>query len=200
MGTRVVKRARSSRDTPYRAARHHPCLRSSAGQSAGFRNRGPQVQVLPETQRLPVSHSGGITEGMRNPKAIGENSEAQVLAALLRAEEVVLLPFGDSQRYDFVLDRRGVFWRLQVKTGRLRQGAVRFATASSGSTTDHRTRQTYKGAADFFAVYCPETDKVYLVPVEECGGCEHALRIEPARNGQRRGTRLAAEYEYPMGT
>jgi hypothetical protein len=136
-------------------------------------------------------------QARQTPKSIGENSEAQVLARFLRHGEVVLLPFGDNQRYDMVLDRQGVFVRIQVKTGRLRGGAVRFSTASSGSTTDHRTRVGYQGTADLFAIYCPELDKVYLVPVAECGGCEHTLRIDPARNGQVRGTRLAADYEFP---
>lgn len=136
---------------------------------------------------------------MPSPKTVGENSEAQVIAAMLRADEVVLIPFGDNQRYDLVLDRQGTFVRVQVKTGRIREGAIRFATASSGSTTGHRTRLTYQGAADIFAVYCPENDKCYVVPVDECGKCEHALRIQPPRNSQRRGIRLAEDYEYPHG-
>lgn len=133
----------------------------------------------------------------KSPKTIGEISEAQVIARLLLEGEVVLLPFGDNQRYDLVLDRSGTFIRVQVKTGRLRNGVIRFATASSGSTTGHATRVTYEGAADYFAVYCPENHKVYMVPVSECGRCECSLRIAPTRNGQNYGTRVAADYEYP---
>jgi hypothetical protein len=134
-----------------------------------------------------------------NPKAIGENSEAQVLAAFLQAGEVVLLPFGDNQRYDAVLDRGGNFIRVQVKTGRLRDGTVRFATASTGSTTGHRTRTTYIGAIDCFAVYCPETLRVYLVPIGECAGVTMWLRLEPSASGQNKKIRLAGDYEYPHG-
>lgn len=136
---------------------------------------------------------------MASPKIIGEISEAQVLARMLRAGEVVLLPFGDCQRYDMVMDRDVGFIRVQVKTGRLKQGTVRFQTSSSGSTTDHRTRVSYVGAIDCFAVYCPENDQVYLVPIEECPGNDMWLRIEPPKNGQKFGIRLAADYEYPHG-
>jgi hypothetical protein len=131
----------------------------------------------------------------KSPKNIGEISEAQVIARLLLAGEVVLQPFGDNQRYDLVLDRDGVFLRVQVKTGRLRNGAVRFATASSGSQTGHDKRVSYRGSADLFAVYCPETGKVYVMPVDECGEAQRNLPL--AENRFRPGIRLAASYEYP---
>jgi hypothetical protein len=41
-----------------------------------------------------------------NTKEVGERSEAQIIAKLLRdGKNVVLLPFGDNQRYDLVLER-----------------------------------------------------------------------------------------------
>ena len=130
------------------------------------------------------------------PKAIGENSEGQVLARFLRHGEVVLLPFGDNQRYDMVLDRQGTFLRVQVKTGRYRNGAVGFATVSTGSDTAHRQAWHYRGQADYFAVYCPELDTVYMVPVDECGDRQLCLRIQPPRNHQVARLRWAKDYEY----
>ena len=38
---------------------------------------------------------------MENSKAVGEKSEAVVLANFLLKGWVVLQPFGDNQRYDF---------------------------------------------------------------------------------------------------
>ncbi len=62
-----------------------------------------------------------------HPKAVGDRSEAHVLAALVELYPVVLHPWGENQRYDFVVeDDQGDFTRIQVKTGRLRSGAVRF--------------------------------------------------------------------------
>lgn len=128
-----------------------------------------------------------------NPKSIGEISEAVVLAHLVKAGHVVLMPFGDNQRYDFVIDR-GVdgFERVQVKTGRLTSGVVRFKCSSVNGFTGLRT--TYDGQADTFMVYCPENDTVYAVPVSECGTSGVSLRVDAPLGGTRSNIRMASDY------
>ena len=133
---------------------------------------------------------------MRNdPKSVGERSEGMILAEFLRAGEVVLTPFGDNQRYDLVLDRDGAFVRVQCKTGRVRAGYVAFSTCSSQS---HRGRgkQDYRGQADVFAVYAPDIDKMYVVPVDAVGRTEARLRLTPTKNKQSRGVRAAIDFEF----
>ena len=116
-----------------------------------------------------------------------------VLAALLRAGKVVLQPFGDNQRYDLVIDDGGTFIRVQCKTGRLKGGAIHFDTCSSQA---HRGKgkQDYRGQVEMFAVYFPDKDTVYMVPVEDVGRTSAMLRLEPPKNGQVKGVRLAASY------
>lgn len=103
---------------------------------------------------------------LKNSKDIGENSEAQVLAALLKKGKTVLKPFGDNQRYDLVIDENGEFIRIQCKTGRYILGCIVFDTCSSAY---HRggKKKHYRGDADLFGVYCSKTDKVYIIPVED---------------------------------
>lgn len=125
-----------------------------------------------------------------NPKAIGEISEGVVLGHLLKRGITVLLPFGNNQRYDLVLDEGGEFVRAQVKTGRLADGCVTFKTSSVNGFTGKRT--TYVGGADIFLVYCPETDQVYRVPVSECGPSRMSLRVAEGRS--RPTTRRAQDY------
>ncbi|MDB4278124.1 group I intron-associated PD-(D/E)XK endonuclease [Deltaproteobacteria bacterium] len=132
---------------------------------------------------------------MRNPKETGERSEGQILARLLLAGKVVLQPFGDNQRYDLVIDEDGTFVRIQCKTGRLREGAVRFNTCSNHGHRGKESR-TYHGQADLFGVFCPDNNKVYLVPVKEMPGYEGALRTVPTKNGQTKGIRFASKYEF----
>src|ERR1700690_23863 len=51
----------------------------------------------------------------KNPKRTGELSEA---AFLLKAQSMgfrVAKPWGDSERYDFILDSGGRLWRVQLK-------------------------------------------------------------------------------------
>jgi hypothetical protein len=68
-------------------------------------------------------------------------------------------------------------------------------------STDHgRGRQTYDGLADLFGVHLPARDAVYLVPVAAVPGHVGRLRLEPAKNNQRRGVRFAADFEIDQWT
>jgi hypothetical protein len=120
------------------------------------------------------------------------------MAALVEAGLHVFLPFGENTRYDLVVDDGVSLARVQCKTGRLRQGAVRFRTSSTYAhhpNPGYVTRD-YLGQIDYFAVFCPETAGVYLIPIGDIPlRHQGALRIEPARNGQRQGIRQAAVYE-----
>ena len=69
---------------------------------------------------------------MFTPSQKGERSEAAILHALVAAGRVVLMPWGASQRYDFVIDDgNGRFTRVQCKSGVYRHGCVYFRTASA---------------------------------------------------------------------
>jgi hypothetical protein len=129
------------------------------------------------------------------PKDKGEMTEAIVLAELAKRGYPVLLPFGDNQRYDFVVERDGRFVRLQCKTGRLRKGAVEFCCTSTYQTYGMQKRHThYRGQIDAFIVWCYENEEVYLVPVDDAGTNRCCLRVAPARNGQISKTRPADRY------
>jgi hypothetical protein len=105
----------------------------------------------------------------------------------------VLVPFGSGLAFDLgvVLPPDGRFLRIQVKAGRVRKGCVEFNTCS----TDHGSgTQSYVGRADVFAVQVPALDRVFIVPVCECPASKGYLRLDPARNNQRRRIRFAADY------
>lgn len=127
-----------------------------------------------------------------------------VLARLLQVYPLVLVPFGENQRYDLLIDDGGRFIRVQCKTGRLRKGAVWFSCCSH--TYHHPSnngskpyQHDYRGMADVFGVYCPHTDAVYLVPVDEVGTNSAALRVERPKNPQRKKVRWASDYELSAG-
>jgi PD-(D/E)XK endonuclease len=127
------------------------------------------------------------------PRTVGDRSEALVMAKLLQVYATVLLPFGAGARYDLVVDDGERLLKVQVKTGRLRAGAVRFNTCSS--TAHWGGRKGYAGEIDYFGVYCPDNAAVYLVPVEHVGQIEGALRVESPRNNQTNGIRWAEQYQ-----
>ena len=128
---------------------------------------------------------------MVHTKVIGETTEAIVLAEFVKAGFPVLLPFGENQRYDLVIEAGGRFLRVQCKTGRPVQGAVCFnATSHDG----HRPRQGYRGQADLFAVYAPCTRQVYVLPVDEVGETSVWLRLTPTTANNQYGIRYADDY------
>lgn len=125
--------------------------------------------------------------------ARGNAAEGSVLAALLRARVPVLVPFGGGIPFDLVAvtPPDGDLVRIQVKSGRIRKGCVRFNTCS----TDHGNgRQPYNGRADVIAVHVSQNEDIFVVPVGECPSFRGMLRLRPPQNNQRRGIRFAADY------
>ena len=134
---------------------------------------------------------------MEHPKAVGDRSTLAIMVALERCGYQLYLPFGENTRTDLVIDDGRSLGRVQCKTGRLRKGAVRFAVSSSYAHHRRRPvmRRDYHGEIDYFAVFCPETEDVYLIPIadlENRTGC--SLRVAEPRNGQKRRIRTAADY------
>ena len=129
-----------------------------------------------------------------NTKQIGDISQIKVMTRLLELEYSVSVPFGDNQRYDLIFDN-GKLNRLQSKTGRIKDDAITFPTAS---TYAHRggKRKDYNDAVEFFGVYCPDNDTVYMIPIEavkDCGASA-TLRLNPPKNNQTKGVRYAKDF------
>ena len=100
---------------------------------------------------------------VKNTKRTGEFSEA---AFLHRAEGLgfkLAKPWGDSERYDFVLDSGSRLWKVQIKgteTLRARGYEVR------ASYTDGKGRANYQpGDIDVLAAHVIPLDLWYILPV-----------------------------------
>jgi hypothetical protein len=144
---------------------------------------------------IPDSAMDAPVKRFRNSKSVGDITQSQVMADLLKRGKKVLMPFGDNFRYDLVVEEDGRFTRIQCKTGKLNRGAIVFAVASSQY---HRggKRQDYRGQIDAFGVFCPDNEKVYIIPIDNLPLVREAkLRVTPTRNSQVKGIRWAAEYE-----
>jgi PD-(D/E)XK endonuclease len=127
----------------------------------------------------------------------GQISESAITTRFLACGYVVLIPYGGSQRYDLLIedgDRK--FWRVQCKTGWIEHGAIYFDTANHNVTGKKRDWRHYQGECDYFAVYCADLDKVYLVPIDQVGRTRAHLRIEPSKNNQEKNVRWAKDYEF----
>lgn len=138
----------------------------------------------------------------KNHKAVGERSEAIIMGKLSESGYTVLKPMSDNLRYDLLIeDDEGKFWRIQCKTGWLKNDGdyIEFATCSSyyhtrAGRTSHG-KKNYQGQIDYFAVYSPDTKKVYLVPIGHVKSTAAMLRLMPTKNGQVKNVRWAKDYE-----
>src|ERR1044071_10493502 len=128
----------------------------------------------------------------------GNAAEAVVLSAFVQRGFRMSVPFGDGYPYDLVLHLRGTeFLRIQCKTAWRKGGCLVFNCRS----TDHgRGPQSYAGLADVFGVFFPPNQSIYLVPIDGVANFEGRLRLNPPRNNQRRGIRMAAEFEFDRWT
>jgi hypothetical protein len=129
-----------------------------------------------------------------NPKRAGEISQA---AFLLQAEMKGLhlaLPWGDSERYDFVVwGRDGTAIRVQVKgTGRLHRGG--YEVQPVHSTRKGGKKRYTKKDIDVIAAHVQPEDAWYFVPIEKVGRAKN-MRLYPRREGAVRVRRGARDWE-----
>src|SRR6266545_176489 len=122
----------------------------------------------------------------------GNAGEAAVLNALVQRDFDVFVPFGEGHPFDLGVLIASKFLRIQCKTAWRDGGCLIF----NPHTTDHgQGSRSYVGLADMFGVYFPPEHSVFLVPVGAVARTEGRLRLDPARNNQKRRVRLAADYE-----
>ena len=97
-----------------------------------------------------------------NAKVRGEMAELQFLAKASALGFIVSKPYGDSQRYDFILDNGRRLLRVQVRSsGRLLGGVYRIHTRN-GKKQRPFTAQEIEA---FIAYVIPE-DAWYVIPVK----------------------------------
>lgn len=110
----------------------------------------------------------------------GDLVEAIVISELKDRNIPVCIPFGDNERYDVLLETPDEgFLRGQIKTGRLREGTIRFDTKSHRTNASGNTYVSYEGDVDCFLVYCPEIESLYFVQAEGVTS-KKMLRVDPS--------------------
>jgi PD-(D/E)XK endonuclease len=96
-------------------------------------------------------------------KKAGEMAEACFIAAAVRHGFTVSRPFGDSARYDFILEcPDGTLLKIQVKSG----SYSRYGAYCINAATGIAGRQPYSpGDFDFLAAYIIPADLWYIIPL-----------------------------------
>ena len=136
----------------------------------------------------------------QNTKYLGNLTELQCITRFYELGYPVSIPYGDSEKYDMILDVNGKLYRLQCKHANPQideNGNVIYIKIKtvwqSGYTKNeqyHRNQYT-KEDCDYFVTYYE--GKNYLVPVEQCSN-EKTLRIIPPKNGQTKGISFLKDF------
>lgn len=125
---------------------------------------------------------------IKNSKSKGNIGEAKVLARLVELGCGVLLPFGDNERYDLVVENpQGHLLKVQVKYSSQLEadGCLEFQLYSSKNHTTNKVKGSYVGEIDVFILYHSYTDEVYLLTAEQFHDKKSLfLRIKPTKNKQ----------------
>ena len=125
---------------------------------------------------------------------IGEITEQQVALEFLKLGYLVSKPLVQSSRYDFIVEINHNLYKIQVKTGTVKEDAyIEFATSTSHTNSSGTKNLTYSADdVDFFATMY--NGECYLIPHSVCGTRAQRLRLIPTKNGQTKGITFAKDY------
>src|SRR5260221_9835903 len=151
---------------------------------------------------------------MGNTSRRGLEGQTAVLNRLVQLGYEVLLPWGDDHGYDLAYytqteERQYGFFvhkeiqvvRVQCKVAWLTKdgSCLMFNTSTvsmGGAGVWKKKRSGYRGRADWFGVYSPDTGKVYMVSVWEAPDASNMiLRLLPSKNNQEKNVHWAHNYE-----
>ena len=134
-----------------------------------------------------------------NTKQLGNLTELQCATYLYSLGCPISIPFGNSEKYDLIMDYNYTLYKIQCKHSSEildDQGkvcAIKFKSTWQGHNSSGWTRHQYSiNEVDFFATFYD--NKCYLVPCYQCSN-EKTLRILPPKNGQTKGVSFLKDYE-----
>ncbi|HAS85142.1 MAG TPA: hypothetical protein DCS23_03705 [Candidatus Yonathbacteria bacterium] len=124
-------------------------------------------------------------------KKKGDVAELAVAAHCVKNGYQVLFPYGEDSRYDFVIERGGMFKRIQVKYVTPKDGALEVSCRSSNNWS---VRAYSIDEIDIIGVYDSVSEEVYFIDAKIIGKRSIKLRLSKSKNNQLKGVRLAEDY------
>ncbi len=134
-----------------------------------------------------------------NTKELGNLTELQCITRLYELGCSVSIPFGNSDKYDAIIDINDTLYKIQIKHGNIHidelgeEDYLKFNCYWQGHNRNGYSRNLYKkNEIDFFATFY--NNECYLIPLNECS-LEKTLRIKPPKNGQKKGISFLENYK-----
>lgn len=131
-----------------------------------------------------------------NTKEVGNLTELQCITDLYALGCDISIPFGNSQKYDIIMDYNNTLYKVQIKhaTENTEKGYIQIKTRwQSHNHTGYVQKPYTENEIDFFATYY--NNQVYLIPITECTTQEKRLWIIPPKNNYTKGVHYLNEYE-----
>jgi len=130
----------------------------------------------------------------------GNLTELQCITRLYELGCAVSIPYGDSEKYDLIIDVNGHLYRLQCKhanplydeNGIVEKIEISTTWQTGYTKNSPSVRHKYtKEDCDYFVTFYE--GKTYLIPVDECSTTKY-LRITPTKNNQKVGITFLKDY------
>jgi hypothetical protein len=121
-------------------------------------------------------------ERIKNHKRRGEWAELVFMARAAELGFMPLRPWGESSAYDVVLEWKGQFMRVQVKSTTHRE--YNSYVCMTRSTTNHYFPYSPKDI-DFMAVYVVPEDKWYVLPAKVAAKLAGNIWLSPHKKGHK---------------
>jgi len=129
---------------------------------------------------------GRKKENVMNYKEQGEITELRFYLKAFEEGFVVSKPFGDNQRYDFIVDKNGKLSRVQIKSvgvqDKYDRGGKYRINASFGAS---RKYSYSSNEIDILVVYIIPMEVWYIIPVNEISNIK-TLGFRPHKSSRAR--------------
>ena len=136
---------------------------------------------------------------MKNTKQVGNLTELQCATRLYELGCAISIPFGNSEKYDLIMDVNGTLYKVQCKHSKEyfdefgNLDYIKFKSTWQSHNANSWTQFKYTDEeVDFFATFYD--NECYLIPRSECSN-EKRLRVRPPRNGQTKGVSFLKDYK-----
>ncbi len=133
---------------------------------------------------------------MHNTKDKGDKGLAFTIAFATEQGWSCCVPLSEHQSYDLIAEKDGVCKRIQARYTTPKNGklAVKLASSWADKQGNHSITRS-KGDYDTLSVYDPLNKRVYFINDEEFENVRAiTLRLEPSKNGQKKGIRMAEDF------
>ena len=131
---------------------------------------------------------------MLSNKQKGNLTELQCMTEFYKLGYTVCIPYGENNRYDFIVDIDGKLIRVQVKTSRTYDNGRSYEISCRSSRTNSKrsiNKPYNKEEIDFF---CTMIENICcLIPVHECNNTK-TIRVMESLNNQTTYLNMIDEY------